>query len=387
MTTIRQRAFYNGLIGFVYGGGCIFGPIVGGSLADSAATWRWAFYINLVIFGIMSPVYLFVLPSLPRQTHRSWVDKLQKLDWLGVLLIAALHVCFVLAFTFGGSIWAWSDGRFIALVILFCIFTATFAVSQHFALFTNKTDRLFPCELLGSLQLVLVYIVMACGGAALFISVYYIPLFFLFLHGDTGVEAAVRLLPFVCFYVTAVLVCGYAMPRTGYHFLWYLVSGLLLTAGGAAMYVLRYDSPAAHVYGTSVLLGLGLTVSQAGYDVACRTAIAIGKEDKMPEVLQFINISQGQSQLLGLAIASSIFQSVAFEGMKAVLSGTGFSETQIQGAIAGTQSEVLETISGDLRIRALGVIVHAIDLEWILVMTAGALQTVCALFMSKARFP
>lgn len=405
MTTVRQRAFYNGLIGFVYGGGCILGPIVGGSFADSAATWRWAFYLNLVLFvsikthhqllshllkllqGVMSPIYIFALPSLPRQADRSWTEKLRKLDWVGVLLIAALHVCFVLAFSFGGSIWAWSDGRFIALVVLFIFFTAVFAITQHFALFTTKTDRLFPCDLLGSLQLVLVYVAMACGGAALFVSVYYIPLFFIFVNGDTGVEAAVRLLPFVCFYVTSILICGYAMPRTGYHFLWYLVSGLLLIAGGATMYILRYDSPAAYAYGASVLLGLGLTVSQAGYDIACRTAVAIGKGDKIPEVLQFINISQGQSQLLGLTIASSIFQSVALDGMKQVLSGTGFSETQIQSAIAGIQSEVMKTISGELRIKALEVIVHAIDLQWVLVIIAGTLQTFCALFMSKKRFP
>jgi hypothetical protein len=36
-----EHSLYVGVTGFVYGSGCIMGPIVGGLLADSAATWRW----------------------------------------------------------------------------------------------------------------------------------------------------------------------------------------------------------------------------------------------------------------------------------------------------------------------------------------------------------
>ncbi|KAJ8100833.1 major facilitator superfamily domain-containing protein [Lipomyces tetrasporus] len=382
-TTLREAAFYVGFIGFVYGGGCILGPIIGGSLADSSATWRWAFYLNLVLFGVMSPIYLFVLPSLPRHPDKTFLEKIKKLDWLGIILTTATYVCFVLAFTFGGAIWDWNDGRFIALVVLFVIFTTAFAITQYFAVFTNETDRLFPCEFLGNPQLVLLYICMACGGASLFVAVYYIPFYFLFVDGESGVEAAIRLLPLICIYVAAILTCGYAMPRTGYHMAWYLFSGVVLTAGGATMYTMKTSSPPAHVYGFSVLLGLGLTVSQAGYDVTTRLV----KADKISEAIQFMNISQGQSQLLGLAIASAIFQSEAFRGMKDLLGGMGFSDQEIQGAIAGSRSQFLDTISPELRRKCLDIIVHVIDLEWVLVMAAGALQTICALFMSRRRFP
>ncbi|KAK9312634.1 major facilitator superfamily domain-containing protein [Lipomyces starkeyi] len=356
-TTPREAAFYVGFIGFVYGGGCILGPTIGGSLADSAATWRWAFYLNLVLFDIMSPIYLSVIPSLPRQPDKTFLEKIKKLDWLGIILTAAIYVCFVLAFTFGGALWDWNDRRFIALVVLFVIFTIAFAITQYFAVFTNKSDRLFPCEFLGNFQLVLLYICMACGGASLFVVVYYIPFYFLFVHGESGIEAAVRLLPFICIYVAAILSCGYAMPQTGYHKVWYLFTGIVLTAGGAAMYTMKTTSPAAHVYGFSVLLGLGLTVSQAGYDVTTRLV----KADKISEAIQFMNISQGQSQLLGLVIASAIFQSEAFRGMKDLLGGMGFSDSEIQGAIAGSRSQLLETISPELRAKCLDIIVHVIE--------------------------
>ncbi|RSL68156.1 hypothetical protein CEP53_002658 [Fusarium sp. AF-6] len=378
----REAAFYIAFEGFVYGGGCILGPVVGGLLSDSAATWRWAFYLNLVIFAVTSPIYLFALPSLPQQPDTTFVEKLKKLDWLGITLNTGIYVCFVLAFTFGGPEWAWDDGRFITCVVLFVIFVVAFAITQYYTVFTNKIDRLFPCDFLANPQMIILYIAIACGGAGLSVAVYYIPLYFLFVHGDSGTEAAVRLLPFIFFYISAILFCGYAMPRTGYHMIWYLISGLLLTAGGAAMYTIKADSPASYTYGFSALLGFGLTTSQASYAVAAH----IVKPDRLAESIQFLNISQGKSQMLGLAIASSIFQSRTFDGMNKVLQGQGFSTEEIRAAIAGSQSKILATISPELRRRCLDVLVKTISEIWVMVIAAGALLTVSSLFLTKKRF-
>lgn len=41
LTTPREQPLYVGLVGLIYGTGCILGPIVGGAFADSSATWRW----------------------------------------------------------------------------------------------------------------------------------------------------------------------------------------------------------------------------------------------------------------------------------------------------------------------------------------------------------
>ncbi|KAF4466928.1 MFS transporter [Fusarium albosuccineum] len=378
----REASVYIAFEALVYGGGCILGPVVGGLLSDSAATWRWAFYLNLVIFAATSPIYIFALPPLPRQPNTTFLEKLKKLDWLGILLNTGIYVCFVLAFTFGGPEWAWDDGRFITCVVLFVVCVAAFAFTQHRAVLTNKIDRLFPCDFLANPQMILLYVTIACGGAGLFVAVYYIPLYFLFVHGDTGTEAAVRLLPFVCFYVTAILICGYAMPRVGYHMVWFLVSGLLLTAGGAAMHTIEADSPASYTYGFSALLGFGLTASMASYTVAG----IIVKPDRLAESIQFLNYAQGGSQMLGLAIASSIFQSRAFEGMSRVLQGQGFTTAEIRAAIAGSQSEVLESISPELRRRCLDVLVHTISEIWIMVIAAGALLAVSSLFLTRKRF-
>ena len=158
------------------------------------------------------------------------------------------------------------------------------------------------------------------------------------------------------------------MPRLGYHWARYLFSGLCLTAGCGAMYSINSDIPAGHIYGFSVLLGLGLTVSQAGYAIGGQLI----DSDKAAELIQFINIAKGQSILLGLATANSIFQKNAFPGISRVLQGQGFPREEIQVAIAGSRSSVFRTISPQLKEERIRVLVEAIRFERILIITGEA---------------
>ena len=338
--------------------------------------------MNLLIFAIMSPIYLFILPSLPRQPETTFTQKLKGLDWLGTILTVGLYVSFTLAFTFGGAIWHWNDSRMIALIVVFGVLTITFGVTQYHSVLTNRDDRLFPCEFVRDPQLVLLYVCMACGNAGVFVSNYYIPFFYLFVHGDSGTKAAVRLLPFIVFYVATILVCGATMGRTGYHMVWFLVSGIFLTAGGAAMYTVRMDTTPANIFGYAILLGLGTMTTQAGYAVGA----LLVKPDRVTELIQFLNISQGQSQLISLTLASAIFQNLTYARLKTVLAGTGYPDSDIRAALAGARSAVLETATPELRTKCIDVIVQGIRGVWMLVIAAGALYAFCSCFMTRKRF-
>lgn len=330
----------------------------------------------------MGPIYVFLLPPLPRQAEKTFIQKAKSIDWLGVVLTAGLFVSFTLAFTFGGAIWPWSDGRVVACIVTFGFLTIAFGVTQYYSFLTNKEDRLFPCEFVADPQLVLLYVCMACGGAALFVSIYYIPFYFLFVHGDSGTKAAIRLLPFICFYVAMTLVCGASMGRTGYHMVWYLVSGIFLTIGGATMYTVDADTAPAKIYGYAILLGLGMTTTQAGYAIGP----LLVKPDRVAELIQFLNISQGSSQLIGLTLASAIFQSLTFPRLKTALAGTGYHDSEIQAALAGARSTILESVTPELRARCIDVIVQSIQNDWVLCVAAGALYTFCSCFLTRKRF-
>ncbi|KAI1759240.1 major facilitator superfamily domain-containing protein [Hypoxylon sp. FL1150] len=292
LTTSKEQPFYMGLIGFMNGVGEILGPIIGGSFADSSATWRWGFYFNLIIFAVMSPIYLFCLPSLPNQPEKTVYEKIKRLDFLGTVLSIGFFVSLTVAFSFGGTLWAWGDARIIALFVVCGILMIAFVLTQYYSILTNEIDRLIPCHFLGDMQLLLLNMFSFLAMPALFMSIYYIPLYFLFVDGSSGIEAAIRLLPFIMLYIFGLLSCGALARHVGWYQIWFLVSGVLMTASGAAMYAILYKltmPPISYIYGVSVVLGISFNTSLTPYALAPRI---VREASQVPFVIQLLGFTQ-----------------------------------------------------------------------------------------------
>lgn len=154
-TTMKERSLYNAMIGMIWGLGTILGPIVGGLFAEKA-TWRWAFYINLVLAAIFGPILLYMSPTRQPRPEMSFWRKLTEIDWLGSTLFAVAFVAYVIAFTFGGATWKWSDGRFIATTTVCGVVLAAFILTQYFSVFTR--NRIFPVQFLRSRTMILLFV-------------------------------------------------------------------------------------------------------------------------------------------------------------------------------------------------------------------------------------
>lgn len=63
------------------------GPIIGGAFADSPATWRWSFYINLRVRAVVAPIYLWLIETHDPRPEASIADRVKKLDLTGAVLI------------------------------------------------------------------------------------------------------------------------------------------------------------------------------------------------------------------------------------------------------------------------------------------------------------
>lgn len=292
------------------------------------------------------------------------------------MLNAGIYVSFVLFCNFGGNIWAWNDGRTVACVVVF-------AITQIYCVLTTHEDRLFPCEMVLDRTLVLLYVTMTCAGSSIFVTIYYVPLYFQFVNGDDGTKPAIRLLPFVCCFFATVYNCGRFMEKTGYFIYWYLASGLFLVVGGALMYTytVHLGISVANICGYTILLAFGTTTSQAGYALAPMMVLP----NRIHEAIQFMNIAQGQSLLLGLTIASAIFQNRTFDGLRPVFSPLGYSDAEIKAAVAGAKSTLLADASPEVRLQALKIIIKAIDDVYLMVTAAGVLYVICSCFLPRKR--
>ncbi|KAK4155625.1 major facilitator superfamily domain-containing protein [Chaetomidium leptoderma] len=121
---LEKRALLTGLIlGFAQVGIAI-GPVVGGALT-SFVTWRWCFYINLPIGGLLAGALFFVrIPDqVEKRSARPVLRRLHlELDLFGFALLASAAVQLLLALSWGGSKYAWSSATIIGL---FCGSSAT----------------------------------------------------------------------------------------------------------------------------------------------------------------------------------------------------------------------------------------------------------------------
>lgn len=90
-------------------------------------------------------------------------------------------------------------------------------IQQRFLLGTTHDSRLFPPgRLLRSRTQVLLNLEMICTITDLYVPLYYIPNYFQFVHGDSAIKAAIRLLPFVMILISTNMASGFLLPKIGY---------------------------------------------------------------------------------------------------------------------------------------------------------------------------
>ena len=383
MTTRTERGAYLAGTGFVWGVGAILGPVVGGGFSDSSATWRWGFYINLIIGAITGPVYLFYLPAIHPASDKSLRDRLTSLDYVGFVLSAGMWATFAMGFIFAGGLWQWNSGQTIAMIVVWGVLLGLYALQQIFCIFTTPENRSFPDHLLRSRTQVLFYITTTCANTCMFFTTYYTPIYFQFTRNDTSLMAAVRLLPYLLFTITFNLASGWALPKIKYYMPMCLVSGILMTLAGALFVAyLSPSTPAGQIYGFSILMGVGTGITmQLGYSVSSLKV----KPSDILSAINLQNVAQIGATVICLVIASQAFQSNAVNNLNHVLSGQGFSQTDIHNAVSGTQSTLFQKLNGDLRTAAIGAITSAIARAFIIPLVAGAVGLISSLLMSRER--
>ncbi|KAI1816013.1 major facilitator superfamily domain-containing protein [Poronia punctata] len=381
MTGDKERGFYLSLVGAFWGLGAVLGPVIGGAFAESTATWRWAFYINLPIGGLTILPFLLWLPPFHPMPEHSIRERLASLDYGGFILGAGTWVAFLLALTQAGGPWPWNDGRTIATFVVFGVVLAAYVLQQYYCIFTTPTRRLFPGHLLRDRTQVLLYVVTAAGTTSLFVVVYYLPIYFQFVNGDGAVMAAVRLLPFVVVAVVANISAGSFLHLIKLYMAIFVIGGVFLVAGGGPMVVfLDPQSSTGLIYGLSVLIAVGAGLSMTtAYTIAALTL----KPEEAGAGINLQNVAQIGGQVIALAVAGQIYQQTGIRNLSAALAGHGYSDTEIRGAVAGAQSELFSELTGALRDKAVVAITHSMQSTMLLVPIAGGVMLLAALCMKR----
>jgi hypothetical protein len=353
-TDDKERPIYLSLVGLVWGVGTVLGPVVGGGF--DKVSWRWAFYLNLIIGGVFAPVYLFMLPSFdPQPKSVSFFGRAKNFDFVGAALSIASILCLVMAINFGNALYAWNSGQIISMFVVSFVLAVAFSVQQKFAWFTNKTERMFPVHLVKNKEANLLFICAACANTAGFLPIYYLPVYFQFSRGDDALGAAIRLLPLITILSATIIANGYLMSKLGYYQPWYIGGAALALVGNVLASRIDNHTSVSAIYGYEVLIALGSgAFIQAGY-ATIQTVVSV---DDTPYGIAYMMLAQFTGIVMGLSIGGAVFINEALRSLKALL--PMLPEEQLRSVISGTSSDAINRIPAELREQAVDVVVDSL---------------------------
>ena len=356
----------------------MLGPIVGGAFADSAATWRWAFYINICIAACSTPICLWLVPSIAHSTSSTVLHRIKRIDYLGAVLFLGGVVSTVMVLGFGGAEYDWKSEQMIGLYTSTVLVWSAFSIQQAFCFLT--VDRIFPAHLAHNWTMINLFSWTAIAIANIVVTIYSLPLFFQFTYGDTSLRSAVYTLPFVISVVASAGAGGPIFSKYPIYMPWFAGASALMLISNGLLSKIDYNTSRGAICGYTVLQGIGVgPVIQLGYTVG-QTKVS---RKVVPQVTAFLTCAQMAGLALSLGIATSVFLNSTTDDIAAILPGT--TREFIHASINGVRTGLLHNISPEARIHVLQTIARNIGKVFYLNIAGAALGLLSALMMKRER--
>ena len=230
--------------------------MIGGFLSEKAS-WRWIFYINIPIGILALGILTFCLPATYQSNEdeqglmKSWQEKWLRIDFIGATLFIATVSCFLLATQWGGTRYSWTSPIILGLYggcVLLAIITIFLSqdtsgnnnsdavVAMTTTTTTNNIERrrepILPLHLFKNRDQVMTYIMALTFCMAMFMNVYYLPIYFQVANGDTPLIAGIELLPFLVPVDLISILSGYLVATTGHYRVMFWLGNALIAIGG-----------------------------------------------------------------------------------------------------------------------------------------------------------
>jgi hypothetical protein len=206
---LRERSKYFGIVLSASAVGTIVGPVLGGALADR--NWRWIFYLNIPVAGVVFITMLFTL-RLRYVKEPSIAQALRRIDWIGSGLFMASLFALLFGVVSGGITYAWSSWHVILPIVLGIAGWISFHIYEttRFCEFPCMPPRLFDNRTANA-GFILTFI-----SSMLLMWVSFLwPVYFQALHNASPTRAGIDMLPFVVCLIPSSILAGIALSHWG----------------------------------------------------------------------------------------------------------------------------------------------------------------------------
>ena len=288
-----ERGKWSGLMAGVFASASVLGPLIGGTLTDHAS-WRWVFYINLPMGSVALLVIFFGMPNLKPLAR-------PRLDYMGIVLLAATVVPALLALSWAGSRFDWGSPEIIGMFTWSAVALAMFTYVE-----LHTEEPLLPMGLFRNRIFAVSAVVTLMTGIAMFGALSYIPLFVQGVIGASATNSGLVTMPMMIAMAISAAITGQIMSRTGRYRLLGVAGLMIMTAG---MYLLaQMDANATNFIArrNMVVMGIGLGMSLPLFMLAVQNAVPHRVMGIATSTMQFLRSVGGT---MGVAIMGSLINS------------------------------------------------------------------------------
>ncbi|WP_328858943.1 MFS transporter [Williamsia herbipolensis] len=248
----RERAKYQGYFLAVFGTSSVLGPVLGGLFAGQDSIlfitgWRWVFLVNVPI-GLIALVVVFKVLD-----YNQIKGERRRLDWWGALALAIGVVPLLIAAEQGRE-WGWGDYKTVVCYIIGVVGIAAFiSVEKAMGEAAIIPLRVFSNRIFS--QGIVISVVI---GAVMFGAISILPQYFQVIRGSSPTVAGLQLLPMVVGLMSASILSGQTISRTGRYKIFPMIGVVLITVVTFLMHYVSVATPLWLVMLMAFFLGFGL---------------------------------------------------------------------------------------------------------------------------------
>ncbi|KAI2643460.1 major facilitator superfamily domain-containing protein [Xylaria nigripes] len=370
----RDRSYYYGVLGVVWGLACGLGPIVGGAFSQYAS-WRWCFWINLPIAGLAGIfVFLFLKVHTPKTPI---IEGLMAMDWLGTITIVGATVMFLLGLGYGGVAYPWNSAIVICLIVFGVVTLGVFAIIE----WKVAKYPVTPLRLFTSTSNIAVFTIAYMHGAVFIANLYYLPLYFQSVLGATPLLSGVYLLPVAVTLCVASSLTGVYISKTG-RYRPPIYFGLVVLTLGTGLYIdLQPTASWPRIIIYQIIAGIGIGPI---FQAPLIAIFSLTKPADIASAAATFFFTRDIATAMSIVFGGVIFQNRVASHTNEIKDALPLDvANEILSQVTSGALNIIPTLPADQKKVIIGIYNSSLRTEWIFYTALSAIAVLCSVLISK----